>query len=759
MSLHPYSFHRYLCLLLCLLINQGAYADEQLRIDRGLDWEICQPTDTNIALATPLPPMDNQHLQLSADLLEHDQTTASSLLAGSVQLWRLDAYAEADSLRFDHEKRIAELFGNLFIQQPGLLASAQTGQLELDDDRGWLSDGEFRLIQPYARGSAALITFRNRNLSSYQQAVYSTCPPGRDDWNLIASELEIDMAKGWGSARHARLRLGGLPVLYAPYFTFPVDGRRKTGLLTPSFDSSNRLGSDVAIPYYINLAPNYDATLTPRFMSKRGVMLGGEFRFLGERQHAEIIGEILSNDKQKSPDYHDRRSALKFYHESHPYPGLTTRIETEAVSDNEYLEDFGTGLAITSARHLERIAEVRFRQGNWSLSSRVQRFQTVDDSLSESLHPYGRLPQLQAQYRGTVAPLGLKVGFSTEYTNFKHDSLTNGERYTLRPWLSRPMQRSWGHLTPRLSLNYASYRLDEEDLAEENDPVNDKPDYFVPAFSLSGGLVFERDAHWFSAPAIQTLEPRLFALYAPFDEQSDIPDFDSADLGLSFTNLFKENRFSGKDRFGDARQLTAGLTTRWFQSSNGMERLRASIGQIYYAKDREVQLSGTTAEEDPSSAVVVELASRLGNHWSTMLTLRYNPHLDEDQIERGRFTLRYSTPEQKLLNIGYNFKRDSIEDLDFSFYWPFGHKFSLFGKWKHSYLYERNMNRILGLEYGGRCCWKLRGLVKRYVANEDKDEEEVTRFMLQLELRGLGALGNPVDATMQETIYGFQNER
>jgi LPS-assembly protein len=188
-----------------------------------------------------------------------------------------------------------------------------------------------------------------------------------------------------------------------------------------------------------------------------------------------------------------------------------------------------------------------------------------------------------------------------------------------------------------------------------------------------------------------------------------------------------------------------------------MERLRASIGQIYYTKDREVQLSGGTAE-DPSSAVVAELGSRLGNHWSTLLTLRHDPHRDEDQIERGRFTLRYSTPEQKLINIDYNYKPNSIEDLDFSFYWPFGHKFSLFGKWKHSYLYERNMNRILGLEYGGRCCWKLRSLVQQFVADEDKDEDDKTRFMLQLELRGMGALGNPVDITMQEMIYGFHNE-
>jgi LPS-assembly protein len=728
-------------------------AQQGLGVDQGFNWDDCAYSQGVSDLSLPAPPYESQHLQLEADLMEHDQTTASSLLSGSVQLWRLGTYAEADSISFDHDKRIAELFGNLFIRQNGLRASADRGYLELDNDRGWLSDSEFRLTEINARGSAALITFKSKDLSRYEDVLYSTCPPGRNDWSLVASELEIDMAEGWGSARHARLQLADLPVLYIPYFTFPVDERRKTGLLIPSIGSSNRLGSELTLPYYFNIAPNYDATLTPRFMSKRGVMLGGEFRYLSENQRAEISGEILPKDKQESTDHDDQRSALRFYHASQPLPGLTTRIETNAVSDNEYLEDFGTGLAITSTRHLERVGEVRYKLGNWNLLGRVQRFQTVDDSLSESQYPYRRLPQLVTKYQDSIGPLGMKLSFNGEYTHFKHDTLSDGERLTLRPALSLPLRRSWGHLTPRLSLNYASYRLDEED-----DPADTKPGYFVPAYSLDSGLVFERDTHWFGTSASQTLEPRLFALYAPFDDQSDIPDFDSADLTLSFSNLFKENRFSGKDRFGDARQVAAGLTTRWLESENGMERLRASIGQIYYGKDREVQLTGDI-EEDPSSSVVAELSSRLGTHWRTTLTLRHNPHLDQDQIDKGRFTLRYSTQEQEQINIDYNFKRDTTEDLDFSFYWPFGHKFSLFGKWKHSYLYERNMNRILGLEYGGRCCWKLRTLYQRYVANEDIDEEEETRFMLQLELSGLGALGHTVDETMQDTIYGYQNER
>ncbi|MBW9257456.1 MAG: LPS assembly protein LptD [Candidatus Thiodiazotropha sp. (ex. Lucinisca nassula)] len=728
-------------------------AADPSRLDQGISWHACSVDVPQHSDVVPQRPVPQQPIQLTADQISHDQNSAQTELSGAVKLWRLDGYAEADRLTYFEARRAAELFGNLFVQQPGLRFSADQGFLELDNQRGWLDQVEFRLTAANARGAASRVELLNQQQSTYQGVTYTTCPPGKNDWSLAAADLEIDMQEGWGSATHARLRLGSVPILYMPYFTFPVDDRRKTGFLIPSAGSSNRRGTELSTPYYFNLAPNYDATLTPRWMSKRGLMMGAEFRYLGSRQRAEISGELLANDQLESPDHGEERRALRFYHVSRPIKGMTTRIETDAVSDSSYLDDFGTGLAITSTRNLERVGEIRYRLGNWQLLGRVQSFQTIDETLSQSNRPYRRLPQLHTSYRSYDSPFGLSLGFRGEYTHFKHDTLSNGERLILRPSISLPMRRSWGHLTPNLSLNYAAYELDLDDPQEESNP-----DYLVPAFSLDSGLVFERETSWFGRNAYQTLEPRLFYLYAEHDDQSDIPDFDTADLDLKFSNLFKENRFTGSDRFGDANQLAFGLTTRWFQADNGLERLRASIGQIYYAEDREVQLTGST-EEDPSSAVVAELAARFGSAWQTSLSLRRNPHLEEDNIDKGRFTLRYRTAARQLFNVDYNFKRNSIEDLDVSVFWPFGQQLSVFGKWKHSYLYDRNMNRIVGFEYGGRCCWKLRTFYQRYVANEDKDEEEESRFMLQLELRGLGSLGQQADRELEESIYGYRPER
>jgi LPS-assembly protein len=723
---------------------------ETARIDQGVNWDYCNPQSESSSAAPPPPPTAADKPQIEADEMTYDQTAGRSLLLGSVQFWRLGSYAEADRMIYRQAERTADLFGNLFLQQEGLRLTAERGHIELDNDRGWLTAGEFRLTERNARGNAERAELLSQSLSHYESVTYTTCPPGRRDWSLRAAEMEIDMASGWGSAKHARLHLGPVPVLYTPYFTFPVDDRRKTGFLMPSIGTSIRLGNELETPYYLNLAPNYDATLSPRWMSERGLMLGAEFRYLGERQRALISGEILPEDRIESPDRDKERRAFHVEHTSRLAPGLTTRIATSSVSDDDYLEDFGTGLAITSTRHLERVGEMTYRRGGLQLLGRLQVFQTVDESLSLNSHPYRRLPQLKAGYGRLLGDTGIDLDLITEYTDFRHDTSIEGKRFILRPAFSLPLRRSWGHLVPRLSLNYASYRLDERETRDDT-----TPGYFVPAFSLDSGLVFERDSSWFGSSATQTLEPRLYYLYAPYDEQSAVPDFDTADLDLSFANLFKENRFTGSDRFGDANQLAFGLTTRWLEADSGWERLRASIGQIYYRKDREVQLAGQI-DETPSSSVVAELSTLIGKNWRGMLTLRRDPHVKEGKIDRGRLGIHYRTPRNHLLNLDYNFNRNSTEDLDLSFNWPFNHQVTLTGKWKYSYLYERNMNKIIGFEYGGRCCWKLRALYQRYVVEYNAEAEEDRRLMLQFVLTGLGAIGRPIDETYEEEISGYR---
>ena len=672
-----------------------------------------------------------------------------------------DAYLEADKVIYHQTTKSAELEHKIYLQKPDLRLTSDMGQMDLDDHTGWFTDVEYRLPLSQGRGTATRAEILSKTQSRYKRVMYTTCPPGSRDWTLSAQEMDIDQEAGWGNAYHAVLRLGKVPIFYSPYFNFPIDDRRKSGFLFPTWGSSLDLGTEFSIPYYFNLAPNYDATFTPRWMSRRGLMLGGEFRFLGEHQSGTLSGEVL-NDKVDSDLHDNRRSYFRVIHWSNPIPGLTTRINATEVSDMEYLNDFSSGLEISSIRFLERIAEARYQIGNWSLTGQLQDFQTVDANLDPVSYPYSLMPRLMANYHKLSSNYRYDMGLNTEYTYFRHDINVNAQRLRLAPSLGVQLfRRPWGFLLPRLTFYHAGYQLDEGDTTTSTDP--NSPSYSVPTLSLDSGLVFERDSSWFGRNATQTFEPRLYYLYAPYEDQTDIPVFDTSDLELSYANLFKDNRFIGGDRVGDANQVALGITTRWLENDTGLERLRASIGQIFYFKDREVQLSGGT-QDRTASAVVAELSSRLGPYWRTSLALRWDPELEENQFDERRIGLSYRSPKRRLFNISYNYNaKSNIEDLDLSFYWRFDHRFTAIGALKHSLIHKRDLNRVAGFEYGGHCCWKLRAVYQEYVnetdLNENIDQEADTRFMLQLELSGLGSLGQQVQHTLQESISGYQPEQ
>ena len=762
----------YLALLCLFFTTSPLFAAEpggqSQRLDMGLDWGQCvtgcaSDVDAECAEAAAeqiIPTGRPGFIYLEADNAELDRQQDELLLSGDSALRKDGTYLEAEQIIYHPQPNSADLTQDIYLEQPGYRLTADEGQFELDDHSGWLSNVEFRLTESQSRGTAERAEMLSKRKSRYTDARFTSCPPGNHDWSIGASELELDRESGWGNAYHAVLRFGSLPVFYSPYFSFPIDDRRKSGFLLPSWGSSKDLGTEFSIPYYLNLAPDYDATITPRWMSERGLMLGTELRFLTERQRGSLSGEIL-NDKVESDDHDSQRSAIKLLHNSQPFKGLSTRIDYTEVSDMDYLDDFSSGLENSSTRHLERIGEITYQRGDWRLNGRVQDFQTVDKSLAPTSYPYSLLPRLGISYNTLFDRYNADLSVDNEYTYFDHDTLRTGQRIRLLPSAGLRLSRPWGYLSPRLTLHHAEYRLDDTDPTAE-----DSPSFNVPTLSLDSGLVFERDSSWFGTSATQTLEPRLYYLYAPYEEQSDAPDFDTADLELSFTNLFKENRFTGGDRVGDANQLALGITSRWLENDTGLERLRASIGQIFYFQDREVQLTGET-EEQSESAVVAELSARLGANWRTSLNLRWDPQLDETQIDKGRIGIHYRTSNQQLFNVSYNFSdpgddASKIEDIDLSFYWQIGHRYTLLGDWKHSLFHKRDLNRVLGLGYSGRCCWSLTAVYQEYINETDLDvnidQEADTRFMLQLELRGLGFLGKDIRQTLKESIYGYRPE-
>ncbi len=718
----------------------------------GLGWEYCGPRPDRLGpVILPPEPTAQDLLFLSADSFDYDRVLGLMWLSGDVRGTQGNRLVAANEVAYDHRTSDLVGRGDVFFAGPQVRFIADKAQINLGSNRGILSNVYYRITgKTNAHGYADQAKLVNPTLTRYRNIVYSVCRPGQEDWSLDATELELDQAKGEGVVRHAKLRIQGLPILYTPYLSFMIDDRRKSGILVPMIGNSGSNGIDVTVPYYWNIAPHMDATIAARYMSKRGSMLGSEFRYLSPRQKMKFSGEILPADSRLESE--GRRWALRIEQTGSFGRGWSTALDYNAVSDDEYLEDFGDRLEQTSTRSIERRGDLNYFGNDWHLHARLQEFQILDATLTPISQPYARLPQLTfATNPRSIGP-GIELGINGEYNYFHHDVLTGGHRTTLRSYARWPLRRRYGHLIPQVNLYLAGY-----DLQDQPPDRDAHPSYVIPSFNLDAELVFERTLKWFGQESLQTLEPRIFYLYTPFEDQDNSPLFDSTKLGFSYNNLFQSNRFSGGDRIGDANQVTLGLTSRTFSRDSGQELLQASIGQILYARNREVRThSSLPAEEEPTSSIAGLLSVRILENWIGRADFEYNPHSESNQLQQRTLELRYRKPGNRLFNLAYRFLGTSeathYEDIDLSFSLPVNHRFQLVGQWSYSLLNRQTVAAFAGLEYG-QCCWRVR-LLGRHLKNKP-DRPGTNSIMFQVELAGLGSIGKKVDKLFENEIYGY----
>ncbi len=728
------------------------------RIHRDLSWDYCGPRPPSLGPLPPsVAPSDDTLITLDADAADYDQERDLVTVRGRIEAQRGTQRVETEELIYDRSTGEMTATGRAFVQHPGLRILSERAELNLEQEQGTLWGTGYRLMgESNARGTAQRADILSSDLTRYRDITYSTCPPGRNDWSLRATELDIDQEAGRGIARHARLRVGRIPVLYSPYLSFPIDSRRKSGFLVPSIGSSSETGFDVTVPYYFNIAPALDATFLPRYMSERGLMLGGELRYLTPRQRGLLFGEILPRDQGE--DDRRTRGALHVEQSGQFASRWSTALNLNQVSDSRYLEDFGNRLELTSIRNIERRGDLYYSGDGWGLLTRLQGFQTVDDGLPAASRPYDRLPQVRLDVTPWRFPTGLELGGEAEYVLFDHSAIVDGHRLAAAPYLRWPLRRSYGHLIPEVRFYGAGYSL-----SDQAPGASASPSYAIPSASLDGQLVFERGIAWLGRPALQTLEPRLFYLYTAYEDQQDQPIFDTTELSFSFFSLFRDNRFTGRDRIGDANRLTIGLTSRTLAERTGDELLRISLGQILYVDDPRVAISGEAEADDAdASAIAGELSARLFADWSARASFQWDPDSqdDEDAWEKRVLQLRYEAGPERLINASYRFDLgDSpstrYEDTDLSFRWPLGRQVDMVGRWLYSMQHDETMEAFAGVEYG-RCCWRL-SLVGRHFKNSPEGSGN-TSVMLQLELAGLGSLGHRIDTFLERSIYGYHAE-
>jgi LPS-assembly protein len=715
-----------LCLWLCAA-GQVMAAEER--------WDYCPgPLAVPAPRTTPPKASDDAMVFTSEEAVSEGQQRFQ--LRGEVSAVRGDQYLEADSVDYDQKSDFARASGHVRIEQQGRVFTGKQAELTVKDSTGEIEQARFWLPDKHFRGEADKLFLQGKEDTQLQGVFLTSCEEGHEAWALKASEVHLDTAANEGVAKHARVEFMHVPVFYSPYLSFPLEGR-KSGFLVPAIGESKSSGTDISVPYYWNIAPQRDATLTPRFMSKRGTLWQGEFRYLNEKNGGQLDAGYLGKDAV----YGDKRTLFAWKHTGSPAEAWRTRINYRTVSDSDYLDDFSGQLSVSSTTQLEQVAQVDYVGKQWQNSLKLQSFQTLDESVAETARPYQRLPQLTINSYPFELPAGFGFQMNTEAVRFQREVGVVGQRYDLQPVLSLPLRASAGFLEPKAGLRLTRYDVEDDALS-----ITKTEQRRTSFFSMDSGLFFERDVALGQAQ-LQTLEPRLYFLYVPYRDQNELPVFDSSLPVLSFGQLFRNNRFTGADRVGDAKQVSASLTTR-FLDGRGRELASAALGRIFYLQDRRVTLPGGQQETKDASHWLAELKS----HWLPSLQSRLNVEWDdvEGEWQRVNFDTRYYKDRRRVLNLGFRFEKELTRQADVSFLWPLSAHWNVVARRYYSLLDAINLETLAGLEYNS-CCWAAR-VVRRTYRVDATDETESETLWLQLELKGLTSVGRKVDTLLEHDI-------
>ena len=703
----------------------------------------------------------------------------------------------SDATLIDQSANTITLTGNVEFREPGVLLRGDSAFVDQGNSSNRIDRADYVLYQYGIHGSANVLVYdSNGEVLAIENGEFSRCEPGNEFWVLQAEQMTLDTQAGIGTARSVTLRMKDIPVFHYPFTVpFPLGDQRVSGLLAPSIGSTSDGGFDYAQPYYLNLAPHYDATITPRFIADRGVMASAEFRYLADWSMNTVSLALLPKDRLYDPatanvpgtrsPATDKRWFVGLQHNGQIGEHWSTELNYEAVSDDRYFRDLGSsGLTVSSRTYMQRRGQLNYRASHWYAGTRVQRIDIIDPYISASdlNRPYDRLPEFML---GSEVNLGgLQLGFDANHVDFDRSlslsqltatqidngALVTGSRAHIEPRISFPIRGQAGFFVPTAKYKYTAWSLDQQALGTE-----DNPDRGVGVFSLDTGLVFERPMNRGNG-FIQTLEPRLYYLYSQQKDQSFLPTFDTAQLNFSFAQLFRDDRFSGHDRVGDANQVSVALGSR-FLNGRGEEKGRIAIGQIFYLEDRIVSLDSPVQSwvtlqprNTDRSALISEGVYQFSDTWRFNADVQWNE--DQQRIDEGSAAFRFQSDENHIFNIAYRYRLlvdlygpvpagldPRIKQTDISGVWPLNDQWRLLGRWHYDHSNSRNLDSFAGVEYSN-CCATVR-LIGREWIDEDEffllQDRTKSGVFFQLTLNGLGNIsGGGISRLLSDGILGFK---
>ena len=664
----------------------------------------------------------------------------------------------SDTACYKQVENEVEAEGRITMQRFGDQYTGDLLKLNMDTGKGFLLNPTYHFEVGNGRGKAERVDFINPDEATVIDGTYSTCEGPNPDWYLKSSTLNLDSGRDVGTGGKTIIYFKDVPILGTPGISFSLSGARRSGWLAPTPGFTSKNGFELLVPYYFNIAPNRDLTLYPKYIQRRGIQLGAVGRYLGETDAGLYSGETsidyLPNDKQTKTD----RYMIKSRHEQALAKGWTYGWDVRDASDNRYPSDFSKTVATATERQLLRELRTDYRTEDWTLTARVQNYQVLQDPdavTDPSLtvpRPYDRLPSINFHAGKYDVWGGFDWSVDSEVTRFVHPTLVEGNRMVVVPQVSFPIVRPGYFVTPKLMLSASAYQLDNNAATRALYP-DTSPARAIPTVSVDSGLVFERDSNLFGAKGgTQTLEPRLFYVYTPYRNQSQLPTFDTADATFNLTQIFSENRFVGSDRIGDANQVTAAIVSRFLQA-DGTERMRLTFGQRFYFADQRVQLNSATPVNQSRSDMLLAATGRVSETWTVDSLVQYNP--SDSQLVSSTYSLQYQPGPKKVVNISNRFQRGSFRNAEVSSQWPLSERLYGVGRVSYSLMDRRLLEGLVGLEYKGDC-WVFRMGAQRFVTSARKSS---TPIFFQLELTGLSnglGLGANGLETFTKTIPGYQ---
>lgn len=690
--------------------------------------------------------------------------------AGGVEVSQGYRRFKGDEATVNRETGEATLSGNVTVREPGVLLQGDRADIFYKTGEATLENSQFVVHANHLQGTADLLERDSEGLIHVQEGAFSYCPAGAEDWQINAETIELDLEEGLGTARDAKLEIGGVPVFYTPWLRFPLDDRRRTGLLWPDFGNDSTGGLDITAPVYFNLAPNYDALYSPRYIQERGVNHELDTRYLNEYLGFWTIGgAYMSHDKRYKDQVPDGQSDDRWLTVVRQNGLLNqrwqSRIDYSKASDVDYMKDLETS-SLTAQRRtsLLQMGSMAYLGDSWLVNLEVEQYQSLADDINDV---YKKLPQLTGQYRSSGTPFELQPILLSQYSNFGADeNVVTGERLYSEGGVAYPMNWTFGFLKPTAKYRQLNYELSDAVLFTDNSPSTGSA-----MASLDGGLYFERDFNFAGENVLQTLEPRVYYLYSSYENQDDQPDFDSGELTFSYNQLFRDTRFSGHDRIDDANRVSVGVSTQFIDTQTGHKLLGANLGQIFYFRDRKVRLVATEPSLDESSSEIAgDLTFTPDERMSVRTDMVYDPH--SGNVDSANTVASVGLDNGTIVNLGYAYNRAQqfsllqaeTKQVTASTFLPLGTYWRVFGAINYSTIDNKPIEQMAGVEYEN-CCWIVRALYLQYYDNDttgffpdlnnpDLEQEHTTQ--VQFVLKGMGGFGSRITNILEDMIRGYR---